>query len=162
MLAARGQYAEAEQAYRDLLAARERVLGPKHPSTRTTQDSPAELEKATKPPPETARIKNSLSFHYRSTERMCRLPRESASATHEKQGRSLSFAFSWPAAAGQSSRPRLGPGVPACGPKTGAGAPRQARQARRMQGNSAVRRIAGRPLTSPAVPRAGISGAPGG
>jgi hypothetical protein len=39
-----GQYGQAEQEYRDVLAAYTRVLGPDHPSTRITQDSLTALE----------------------------------------------------------------------------------------------------------------------
>jgi hypothetical protein len=49
-LAARGRYKQAEQEYREVLAARLRVLGPDHPDTRVTRDSLTTLEFQTRPP----------------------------------------------------------------------------------------------------------------
>jgi hypothetical protein len=43
MLAVRGQEELAEQEYRDVLSARQRALGPDHPSTVSTRDAIAAM-----------------------------------------------------------------------------------------------------------------------
>ncbi len=67
MLANRGLHEQAEQEYRDVLAAQLRVLGPDHPSTRITQDSLAALESQLQPPSRSPADQESAALHSRTS-----------------------------------------------------------------------------------------------